>query len=209
MNSTSELRLLVENELDVRFDCGYTKPSHLIDLSHREEIIKALWLHYVFFSPHAELDQLKKGFRETLQMERLVCLHPCVVLGFLIASRDFDVTADYLLDSFVINYSDEGCNKRTAEEALILNWNDYVNQCIGDPVSIGDVLQFFSGSSRLPASGFSNIPSIHFTDEERLPKASTCDLSIVFSRSWGHLSFEEFKDKMDLSIRNSFGFGNP
>ncbi len=167
--STNELRSLVSGELDVRFECGYSKPLQSIDLLHKDEIIKALWLHYVFFSPHAELEQLKKGFRETLQMEVLICRHPHLVLGFLVASSDFDVTPDYLLDSFVIHYSDQGCNKRTAEEAVILHCNEYVSEC-GEPVSVSDFLQFVSGSTKLPASGSFNTPSIRFTDEECLPR---------------------------------------
>ena len=137
--STDELRSLVSEDLDVCFECGYSKPLQSIELSHKDEIVKALWLHYVFFSPHAELEQLKKGFRETLQMELLICLHSRLVFGFLVASSDFDVTSNYLLDSFVISYSDQGSNKRTAEEAIILNWSEYVSDCVGEPVSLSDI----------------------------------------------------------------------
>ena len=60
-----------------------------------------------------------------------------------------------------------------------------MSDCVGGPVLLSDILQFVSGSSKLPASGFYNTPKISFTDEECLPRASTCDLSITFSRSWG------------------------
>ena len=92
-------------------ECGYSKPLQSIELSRKDEIVKTLWLHYVYFSPHAELEQLKKGFRETLQMESLICRHPLLVIGFLIASSDVDVTSNYMLDSFVNSYSDQGSNK--------------------------------------------------------------------------------------------------
>lgn len=131
-NSSQRIReLLEEEEFDFRFDCGYTKPTCQIELSDREEIIKCLWLHYVFFRPHAELEQLKRGLRETLQLEALVDMHPEEMRSFLVASADFDITADYLLDSFIILYSQQGDNKRTAEEAVIMNWNDYVMECSG------------------------------------------------------------------------------
>ena len=76
-------------------------------------------------------------------------------------------------------------------------------------MSLADVLHFFSGADKLPATGFTVTPSIYFTDTEMLPKSSTCDLSITFPRSLGLLSYEEFQQKMDLCIKGSFGFGNP
>ncbi len=177
------MKSIVDNQLSQRFECGYSKPTVQIGLSHKQEIIKALWLHHVFFSPHAEIAQLKKGFRETLQVESLVCSYPHIIWGFLVHSKSFDVTADFLLDSFVINYSLQGNNLRTSEEAIILSWNDYVEESSGNQVSLSDILQFLSGSTKIPACGFDNIPCIHFTNDECFPRVSTCDLTLTLIHS--------------------------
>ena len=76
-------------------------------------------------------------------------------------------------------------------------------------VKIGDILQFFTGSSKLTTTGFTATPMIHFTDESGLPRASTCDYSITFPRLFGHLGYDKFKAKMDMCIKDSFGFGWP
>ena len=125
--TTNELKEL-DDELAFRFDCGYTKPTANIELSDREALVKAVWLHYVFFAPHAELEQLRKGLRDTLQVELLMCLHPREMHSFLVDSKDFDVTP-YFLDSFAVRYSDQGSNNRTSEEAVILHWTDYIMEC--------------------------------------------------------------------------------
>ena len=52
---------------------------------------------------HAELQQLKKGFRETLQMELLVCLHPDEIRALLVASSLYDVKAAFFHDHFVVS----------------------------------------------------------------------------------------------------------
>jgi len=52
------------DQLDFHFDCGYLKPVYLLHLSNKDELIKAAWLHYVFFLPHAELEQLKRVYVE-------------------------------------------------------------------------------------------------------------------------------------------------
>ena len=67
---------------------------------------------------------------------------------------------------------------------------------------------FFSGSAKVPAAGFDQVPKIRFSDEiDRLPWASTCDLSITFPRVMGLLSEDEFRQKLDMCILGSFGFG--
>ena len=76
------------------------------------------------------------------------------------------------------------------------------------PVKLGDILEFVSGASKIPPSGFPKNPSIKFCDDDRLPKASTCDVSITFPRKLGLLQFDQFKEMLDLSILGSCGFGN-
>ena len=102
-----------------------------MQLADKDHLFKCVWLHYVFFVPHAELEQLRKGLQETLQLELLVCLHPHKIWSLLVASSDFEVSTEFFLDSFAICYSEQGCSKRTAEEAVILHWNDYVTDCEG------------------------------------------------------------------------------
>ena len=204
--TTEQLRTLLNvDNFDFRFSCGYTKPTTLITLDDKEDLVRSIWLHFVLFQPHAELEQLRKGLYQTLRFELLVCSHPNEVWGVLAASTVFDVTPKYLCDSFAVQYSDNGSNNRTKEEAIVFYWYEYVSEC--DNVSVGDILKFLSGSSRIPATGFDTTPKIRFTDEDRLPTVSTCDMSITFPRKMGLLNFEEFKSKLDFCILGSYGFG--
>ena len=75
-------------------------------------------------------------------------------------------------------------------------------------MQVGDVLQFLSGAARLPSTGFETNPKIRFCDEDCLPRVSTCDISITFSRKMGQLSYNQFKQRMDMCIRECFGFGS-
>lgn len=69
------------------------------------------------------------------------------------------LTADYLCDAFVIQYSDNGSNNRTKEEAIIFMWYDYITDCAErSDISLADILKFISGSSKFPASGFGSLP---------------------------------------------------
>ena len=114
----------------------------------------------------------------------------------------FKVTAKYLCDSFAIHYSDNGTNHRTREEAVVYFWYVYVTECADrDDVTLEEVLKFLSGSSHIPVTGFDNTPKIRFTNDERLPAVSTCDISITFPRRMGLLDYENFKQKMDVCAR--------
>ena len=72
------------------------------------------------------------------------------------------------------------------EEAIVFSLHDYITDCGSrDDMSIGDVLQIFTGSAKVPATGFDGIPKTKLIVEDRLPTASTCELSITFSRKMG------------------------
>ena len=189
------------------FNCGYTKPTTLVSLADKEDLVRSVWLHFVLSHPHPELQQLQKCLNQTLQFNILVCMHPKEVWGVLAASTVFDVTPQYLCDEVAVQYSDNGSNKRTKEEAIIFFWYEYVSECAnGGDVTLQEILKFMTGSSSIPATGFENIPSICFTDDDRLPTVSTSAMSITFSRTMGLLSYEEFKTKMDFYILGSYGF---
>ena len=67
---------------------------------------------------------------------------------FFVPSPNFEVTAGIALQ---LTTHPNGCTK---EETIILNWNEYISQCIGDTIFIPDILNFITGASRVPAVGF-------------------------------------------------------
>ena len=87
--------------MEFRFECGYLKPTRSISIDDKEKIIKAIWLQL------AELHQFRKGFRETLQMNLLILRDTNGVYKFLIPNKYFEVTADFFINSFAIDYSDQ------------------------------------------------------------------------------------------------------
>ena len=130
-SSLDRFKSIVDEELDFRFDCGYSKPSTQLQMSDREKLVTAIWLHYVFFVPHAEIVQLRKGLRETLQLDALISAYPNEVYYLLVPSHDFDVTPHFLIDEFQVFYSEAGHNNRTKEECIYLSWCDYIMECNG------------------------------------------------------------------------------
>lgn len=90
--------------------------------------------------------------KRTLQFELLVIQYPDELKGILAL---FDVTPKYLRDSFVVHFSPNGSNRRTKEEAVVYFWFEYISECAdGGIVSVQEILKFFSGSSKMPATGF-------------------------------------------------------
>lgn len=171
-------------------------------------------MHYVLFHPHAELAQLRKGLYHTLQFEILTIQYSKEIRGVLAASDLFDVSPNYLCDAFEVDYSPNGSNKRTKEEAIVYFWSEYIMECAqGGGVTLKDILKFLTGSGKVPATGFDATPRIEFFNddifvEERLPTISTCTLCLRFSRLMGLLTYEDFKERMTLSILGSHGYGN-
>ena len=72
------------------------------------------------------------------------------------------------------------------------------------PVRLEDVSIFFSGADREPPLGFHPEPSIVFVDEN-CATASTCALRMCLPIK--HSSYEDFKDKLILSLKGHDGLG--
>ena len=102
-------------------------------IDDKDPFIKAIWLHYAYFLPHAELQQ-------TVQMALLVCLHPDEIRALLVASSLYDVKASFFHDHFVVQYSEQGSNGRTAEEAVMLNWAEYINECASGTDDVASIV---------------------------------------------------------------------
>lgn len=128
--TTEEFKAEIKDEkYDFRFNCGHIKPTTAMSIDDKAEFIRSIWLHHIFFMPHAELEQMRKGFRETLQIELLVCLHGELIHSVLASTKAFDPTPKHLIDEVVVTYSPERPNKRTQEEAVMLFWSDCVCEC--------------------------------------------------------------------------------
>ena len=132
MTTTEDLhQLLQDNEFDFRFRCGYSKPIASLNISDKDEFLRAIWLHHVLFQPYAELQQLQQGLKDTLDFELLLKVYPQEMWSLFVESSAYDVTADKLLDSFNIEYSETGSNNRALEESVVYMWSQFVTECDG------------------------------------------------------------------------------
>ena len=77
----------------------------------------------------AELEQLKRGL-QTAKLATLMDKHPHLFKEFFLHSRK-PVTADFIQDLFVAEYSDRGSNNRVKEEAIMMNWVSYLPELEG------------------------------------------------------------------------------
>ena len=132
VTTTEDLRQLLQgNEFDFRFRCGYSKPIASLNISDKDEFLRAIWLHQVLFQPYAELQQLQQGLKDTLDFEFLLKVYPQEMWSLFVESCAYDVTADKLLDSLSIEYSQPGSNNRTLEENVVYMWSQFVTECDG------------------------------------------------------------------------------
>ena len=74
----------------------------------------------------------------------------------------------------------------------------------GVPLKLEDILIFFTGTDREPPTGFYPQPTMSFSDEDSAT-ASTCGMRLVVPIK--HKGYEQFKEKMILSLKGHDGFG--
>ena len=120
-----------KDNFDFLIACGYTKATSLVKMTDVQQLVKAVWLHFVKFNIRVELEELRKGLRETLEFHKVVSTYPDCVWKFLVSSTTYNLTSSYLQSVFVIIYSDEGSNFRIHEEAIVFSWLEYITECEG------------------------------------------------------------------------------
>ncbi|KAI4806052.1 hypothetical protein KUCAC02_010643 [Chaenocephalus aceratus] len=124
------------------------------------------------------------------------------------------LSADQMDNLFIIQLSPEGSNKRTAEERVVTYWRDYLQDAEEEQgtTKVQKILAFATGASVVPPIGFSPTPSVEFIHNGEddfastplFPIANTCVNCIGLPL---HVSYGVFKDKFDLALGNTYGFG--
>ncbi|XP_033097508.1 uncharacterized protein LOC117101614 [Anneissia japonica] len=190
---------------DVAEEIGWRK--ELTQLN-RPSFVSAACQHYVLFHQQAAITSLVKGM-QFYGMGDYSKSYPDCIRSIIGSPMLEHFNADNVFDLFTIEYSEQGTNNREKEEATTMFFIEFLEKCNAndadvDSLSLGDFLEFFTGSRRPVLGGYHVQPKITFSDD-MLPVASTCAFSIVLPR--GHTTADEFSSLMVYAIRNSFGFG--
>lgn len=94
-------------------------------------LLRAVWLHFTLYKVYGEIQQLKTGLLQTLHFDHLVGASPGMVRCLLVAKGALLLSAASLQDMMKITYSPPGCNLRQSEEAVTLNWFNFLQECEG------------------------------------------------------------------------------
>ena len=127
------MRVLLDDQLfDLRCMCGITVPSTNIKFADLPQLIQNMCLHFVIFTVKSELDQLRDGLR-TLGLLNVMESNYLQFLPLFLACHREELTADRLIALFKIEeWSPKGSNNRDDEEAVIVNWENYVRMTEGE-----------------------------------------------------------------------------
>ena len=212
VQNTQELQaLLMKEEYDFRYTCGYTKPVANLTTSNVKEIVLCLALHFIIYSNKAELDQISEG----LKLGGLIWVDNEVnsLTGlFIQKSETLSARAVRLL--FSPKLSEPGANRREVEEEMLLHWSYFLSDVeegsitveSGEQIStltLEDILAFATGATSFPVLGFEQQGTITFLHNGGMfPTASTCSLQVCLPV---HRDYEVFKAKMAFGILNAHG----
>ncbi|XP_033110604.1 G2/M phase-specific E3 ubiquitin-protein ligase-like [Anneissia japonica] len=125
-----------------------------------------------------------------------------------IAAPDPKLTAAKIRTLFKTNFSAIGSNWRAKEDRTAVFWLDYLMDAEENEAqcSCQNVLEFASGATDIPITGFDDKPELEFLrDDSRFPTANTC--SIIFRLPTKHETYDNFKEAVDFGILNTQSFG--
>ena len=109
--------------------CGILKPVFRVITRDIPEITEAVCVEYLIMKSINELNQFQEGLN-VLGVSDLIKDHPALCHELFVHSSK--TVTPYDLDKlFLPLFSPEGSNAREEEEALILNWKDYIYETEG------------------------------------------------------------------------------
>ena len=120
--------ILVANDYSFQFECGYLK--RVVTLKDVREFLHAAWLHYTVYNIYGEISQLKDGIVNTLNFQNLITSNPQATRSLLVFGKS-TLSATFLQEAFIIDYSLNGSNDKSQEEAVIMNFFDFLQDCEG------------------------------------------------------------------------------
>ena len=111
-------------------ECGFLKPITNTVTGDIPAIVSAVFLQYVILKSTQELTQFMEGL-DVLGIIQFVRHHPNTLKSLFAYNFIAEVTSEYLSELFRPNMSPQGHNQREDEEAVLLNWNDYLQDIAG------------------------------------------------------------------------------
>ncbi len=116
--------LLLQDPFKFISECGYLKPAALVKAGDIPKLIKQVCMEYVLIRSSLEMQQ----FIEGLNTQSLLYLlkSSSTVMKKLFVYENQGISVQKLQNLLVSEFSPKGSNVREEEEAIIMNWNDYL-----------------------------------------------------------------------------------
>ena len=122
--------LLVDDKFAFVVECGFLKPATSVVMGDIADLVHTVFLEYVILRSTQEIAQFRDGL-EALGIATLIQQHPLPLKKLFLHDHTENVTAQYLSDLLKPVFSPHGHNQREDEEAVILNWHDYLKDVEG------------------------------------------------------------------------------
>ena len=138
VQNTQELQaLLMKEEYDFRYACGYTKPVANLTTSNIKEIVLYLALHFIIYSNKDELNQISEG----LKLGGLIWVANEVnSLTGLFIQKSETLSARAVCLLFSPRLSEPGANRREVEEEMLLHWSYFLSDVEQGSITVAAVL---------------------------------------------------------------------
>ena len=107
-----------------RFEVGVTDVSNRLQLHDRQRIVNSIMKYFTVVRSKAQVDQLREGLA-VMGVGDLMTSNASMFRKLLTEKPPL-LTADYMLDLFITEFSLSGSNRREAEEQAALYWINFI-----------------------------------------------------------------------------------
>ncbi|NXY44373.1 G2E3 ligase, partial [Ceuthmochares aereus] len=191
-NSLSTLQSIVHECYEFLAAAGCVRP--VTDLCDKDVLVNDILIHHVIKRILSPLESFRQGLK-TLGVLEKIQMHPDAFSSILCYKPE-RLSAETICDLFTIHSSSD-VNKVEGADFWMAYLQDV--QSGESLVTLEDILIFVTGSSSIPPIGFDPEPTIKFLNR-RYPVGNRLFNCLELPKS---ATYEQFKNKMDFTIRNT------
>ncbi|XP_033725068.1 uncharacterized protein LOC117315040 [Pecten maximus] len=124
--TTENMRKILDEKLELRFSLGVDKPTFLLDIADKEDLVKDIYLSFVIHRTSASISQFADGM-EVLGLMTLMRRYTAL-RDLLVYNNRFEITPKRFKEACTFNFCENGSNRRPVEERLAKRFLEYVDE---------------------------------------------------------------------------------
>ncbi|XP_046327919.2 uncharacterized protein LOC124111998 [Haliotis rufescens] len=205
-STTKELRGVFDKDTITLIKGTGRSPNCLV-IEEKEDLVRHMWMSYMFERVHMEIEQFKSGLADLGLMGHLTESPDTLEVLFVhkSAQQSGTLTCRHLKDLFQAVLSPAGTQDREEENDTLVALEDFLKICEDNEseVKLGDILRFWTGSDVVQSEGYTQGLTVKFVPKRCYPPSPVANPSALVLELMRGYNLDQLAANMSAAVLRS------